>query len=107
MAAHKKMTIIFVYVRQGPNICSKQTCPVECEDTEILCTGSKDYRGCKIEDTCVPKGTDNSGEYVLEGSGVCLASEDRSGWRGLGGCCLFMASEGISLCLGEVLKNKF
>ena len=51
--------------------------------------------------------TDNSGEYVLEGSGVCLASDDKSGWRGLGGCCLFMASEGISLCLGEVLKNKF
>ena len=51
--------------------------------------------------------TDNSGEYVLEGSGVCLASDDKSGWRGLGGCCLFMASEGRSLCLGEVLKNEF
>ena len=50
------------------NACEYQECPVTCDVTEILCTGNIDHKGCKEADTCVPKGTDDSGELC---PGVC------------------------------------
>ena len=49
--------------------------------------------------------TDNSGEYVLDGSGVWVASNDRSGWIGLakGGGRLSLLLLMISLVLLSVL----
>ena len=41
------------------NECDVQQCPLDCDDTEILCSGAVDIFGCKEEDTCVERGTRN------------------------------------------------
>ena len=74
--------------------CRDQVCPVECEDTEILCIGPKNYRGCKIEDTCVPKDTDNSGELCPgtcpvecdDDELLCEGKEDANGCKSADVC---------------------
>ena len=48
--------------------CAYQQCPLHCEESEILCTGEEDWYGCKTEDKCVPRDTNNSGDLC---SGVC------------------------------------
>ena len=48
--------------------CSYQECPISCEETEILCKGHIDHKGCLEADTCVLKGIDDSGELC---PGIC------------------------------------
>ena len=50
------------------NECTYQQCPLTCTDTEELCKGSLDHQGCREEDSCITKGTSNSGELC---PGIC------------------------------------
>ena len=86
--------------------CKVQECPIYCDYTEIFCAGETDYRGCRTGDTCVPKGTDDSGELCPgvcpveceDDEVLCKGQEDENGCKLTDFCNLKARDKNMDYC---------